>query len=110
MGQGIVYCTLCGDRIPASDFEKGRAATVLARHYCRACSDAVILKTSPPATPRHGSAALPRRLPPRRVAGARFPTGLSPLRLPYMVAGAVGFITLALLAYVLWGGGGSGHS
>jgi hypothetical protein len=109
MGQGIVYCTLCGIRIPASDFEKGRAATVLARHYCPVCADAVIGKTASPGGPGRGPAMLPRRPHARRTPGARISRGLPRLRLPYMVAGAVGVLTLVLLAYALWGGGGPGH-
>lgn len=41
MGQEIVYCSVCGDRIPGSDLEKGRAVVVLRKHFCKICAVAI---------------------------------------------------------------------
>jgi hypothetical protein len=37
MGQQIVYCNTCGIQILASEFEKGRAVTILRKNYCKVC-------------------------------------------------------------------------
>jgi len=38
MGREIVYCESCGDRIVASDFEKGHAITAGSKNYCGKCA------------------------------------------------------------------------
>src|SRR5687768_5711920 len=38
MGKEVVYCAGCGDRIPASDFDRGVALTVQQRHLCKVCA------------------------------------------------------------------------
>jgi len=104
MGREIVYCTVCGDRISPADFDRGVAATVLARHYCAGCSDDVIQKT--PIRPKGTtSAGFARKAAPRRVAWS---TGMNS-GLPYLMAGAVSLTALLLLVYVIWGGSGPGR-
>lgn len=73
MGQEIVYCSVCGDRITGADFEKLRAVTVLKKHYCRKCSKEVIKDSS------EGAAHDPTATPPRvRTRTARVPRANAP--------------------------------
>lgn len=37
MGRAIDYCTVCGDQVPASDLEKGKAVEVAEKVYCAKC-------------------------------------------------------------------------
>jgi len=104
MGREIVYCTVCGDRISPADFDRGGAATVLARHYCAGCSDDVIQKT--PGRPKGTTAVgFSRKAALRRAAwAAGADSGL-----PYLIAGAISLTALLLLVYVIWGATGPGH-
>lgn len=109
MGKEIVYCTQCGDRIPAKDFDRGRAATVLARHFCHGCSESLALRTPPEERPRQSTASPLRKLSPRRSLLANLRRGAVPSRLPFLIVGAIGLIALAFIC-VLWSGSGAGHS
>lgn len=68
MGE-IVYCTTCGDRILASDFEKGRAVVVLKRHYCAKC--AASIKEGSPEPPKEASGRRSERRPTVRIPVAK---------------------------------------
>jgi hypothetical protein len=69
MGREIVYCALCGERIPPEHVEKGVALRIESRHFCKTCvandphvPTLVTGATSPfyspePATPRKPAVA-----------------------------------------------------
>jgi hypothetical protein len=40
LGQEIVHCSVCGDRLRSSDFEKGQALRIDHTAYCRKCAPA----------------------------------------------------------------------
>jgi hypothetical protein len=105
MGKEIVYCTECGDRISAADFERGRAATVLARHYCHGCSEVVVMRAPPKDVRRQGMASPLRKLYPRRSLPAE--GSGAPSQVPYLIAGAVGLIALVFFICLFWSGSGA---
>lgn len=47
MGKEIVYCELCGTRILAEEFDKGKAITLLNKNYCAKCKDKAIQNLEP---------------------------------------------------------------
>jgi len=102
MGKEIVYCSVCGDRIPASDFEKGKAATILQKHFCRKCAVTVVKQASEGSS--HDPTVTPR---PFRINTARIPLADKPVgagsRTPFLIAAAIGLLALGLLLYVLFG-------
>ena len=66
MGNEIVYCHKCGERLLTSDFEKGRAFIVLKRNYCGQCSELVKAGNKPPAEAtirKHDERRQTRRIP-----------------------------------------------
>lgn len=104
MGKEVVYCVHCGDRIPASDFEKGRAATVLQKHYCKKCA-ATIVRTKPETTapPPSDAPPAPRKIRTQRIPLADAPPRVMSSRTPFIVAAVIGVIALLLLLYVVFG-------
>jgi hypothetical protein len=80
LGREIVYCSECGARILASEFDQGRAATVAGKDTCRDCmkvvsgqaedAEALKEKTPPPSgrTPQR-----PMKRPPARSVTTRIP-------------------------------------
>src|SRR5258706_1433073 len=110
MGQGIVYCGVCGDRILEPDFKKGKAVTINKKNYCPKCAQDVA-KGGPVKGGANQPAAGPssaRRLETRRIPlvdkrhrpGAKFP-----IPMPFVIAIAVGVIAIILLIIVLSRGG-----
>lgn len=101
-GMEIVYCSVCGHRIPESDFRKGKAVTVLKRHYCKDCASQVVKESS------EGSSHNPTETPKQfRIRTQRTPMA-DPVKpgspkIPYLIAAAVGLVALALLLFVLFG-------
>jgi len=43
--QPIISCDFCGSAIPKSDFEVGRATTLLKKKYCSVCLSAAIARS-----------------------------------------------------------------
>ena len=106
MGQEIVYCNVCGERILESDFRKGKAVTLLKKNYCGKCSRNLAIasagkdigQTSAVKTPS------PRRLQMRSVPPAEersSPYKKSSLSMPYIIAIGIGILVVILLIVVL---------
>jgi hypothetical protein len=47
MGREIVYCEQCGDRILGSEFEAGKAITLMHKNYCARCMPEAIKGIDP---------------------------------------------------------------
>lgn len=106
MGQEIVYCSVCGERILESHFKKGKAVTVLKKNYCSKCAkDVVKTGQNKEAIPSSSSEpSSPRKLETRRIPMADKPYrpgGKFPIPMPFMVAIGVGVLALLLLILVL---------
>jgi hypothetical protein len=106
MGQEIVYCSVCGERILESHFKKGKAVTILKKNYCPKCTKDVVKAGQKKEDVPHASSEppSPRKLETRRVplADKRYrPGGRFPIPMPFMVAIAVGVIAIILLIIVL---------
>ena len=100
MGKEIVYCSVCGDRLSSSDFEKGKAITILKKHFCKKCAESIVEES---ADPEHDPTITPSR---RKIRTQRMPLADNPKakignRTPYLIAAAVGIVALGLLLYVL---------
>ena len=98
MGKGIVYCRVCGNRIPSSDFDSGRAETVTEGHACRKCATGV--NASVPK-----SVQGPAQAPSRKNRTGKIPVidprpAASASKMPMIIAGVIGVIALLLLIYV----------
>ena len=105
MGQEIVHCSVCGDRLRSSDFEKGEALRIDHTAYCRKCAPAG--STPDPLPPaaldstrkmRVGSTV---RIP---IATPRRPTEAVPASTPpILIWGGAGLavLILAAAAYVM---------
>lgn len=98
MGKEIVYCSVCGDRVPYSDLEKGKAVMLLRKYFCRTCAVTVVKES---AEPNHDPTATPKQL---KIRTQRIPLADNPKPafLPYLVATVIAGAALALLAYVLF--------
>ena len=65
--QPTIACDFCGSVIPKSDFEAGRATTLMKKRYCSACMSAAIERSKREdfipqfLTPRPGSLSSPLR-------------------------------------------------
>ena len=110
MGQGIVYCGVCGERILEPDFTKGKAVTINRMNYCPKCAKDVVKEgqVKGGATPSSADPPSPRKLETRRVplADKRYRPGAKfPIPMPFLVAIAVGVIAIILLVIVLSRGG-----
>ncbi|MCE9581782.1 MAG: DUF1080 domain-containing protein [Planctomycetes bacterium] len=57
MGRAIDYCTICGDRVPATDLEKGKALEVGDKVYCGKCRAQAPQPAPAPATSRKRTGA-----------------------------------------------------
>ncbi len=107
MGQEIVYCSICGDRILESDFKKGKAVTFLKRNYCAKCAKESLevskKSQAPPSAQAPPAAASVRKLETRRIplADNRVPRSPWPVPLPYLIAIGVGLLAILLLLVVL---------
>jgi len=77
MGQQIVYCNTCGIQILASDFEKGKAVTVLRKNYCKNCMAVAIEKSKPAKSAQAQDSETPRV---KRTDGPPIPTSRRKLR------------------------------
>ncbi len=100
MGKETVYCSVCGDRLSSSDFEKGKAVTILKRNFCKKCAETVANESADPA---HDPTATPK---PIKIRTQRMPLADKPKvpfsnRVPFLIAAAVGVVALILLLYVL---------
>lgn len=98
MGKEIVYCHVCGDRILPSDFEKGRAATVLKRNYCAKCSEAVkeqANKNRATADPKKGSPV------PGKIQTTRVPVSTRRQKAPQAKSNRPALITIGIIAGAL---------
>lgn len=103
MGNEIVYCSTCGERIPSADFEKGRALTILQRHYCKKCvrnvKEASPVEASTPSKSKEE--VIPQAPRPRT---ARIPAMKEPSSRrwnPYLIAALIGALAIGLLLYVV---------
>jgi len=106
MGQEIVYCSFCGERILESDFKKGKAVTILKKNYCLKCAKDVP-KTDQ--SRKDISPPDPAQPPPRMRETRRIPFATKPARLPipipFMIAIGIGILVLILL-FVVFGRSG----
>lgn len=100
MGNEIVYCHKCGDRLLQSDFEKGRAVVILKRSYCGKCSEA--LKTGTSKVPV-GPAVQPAARQTRRIPVARQPERRLKVSRSQLIAllAILAFILLVLIVFVV---------
>lgn len=103
MGNEIVYCSVCGDRILASEFGKGQAVTVLKKNYCRKCGESVIhANATPSSSGERGKTSSPRKLQIRPPARDFVPTAEgAPLFTPMIVALLIGIVAFILLVVTL---------
>lgn len=106
MGQGIVYCGVCGDRILESHFKKGKAITLLKKNYCPMCAKEVVKKAQKEEEARPAAAEphSPRKLETRRIPLAdrpKPPVGKFPIPLPFLVAIGIGILVIVLIFVVL---------
>ncbi|HVE41917.1 MAG TPA: hypothetical protein VNM14_18630 [Planctomycetota bacterium] len=91
MGQEIVHCSVCGNRLRSSDFEKGDALRIDHTAYCRTCAPA---------------GRSPDPLPPLAESTRKIPVGSAtriPIATPRRPTEAVSTGTPPIL---IWGGGG----
>lgn len=104
MGKETVYCSLCGDRIPSQDFEKGKAVTVLKKHFCRKCALSTVKDSSQGQA--HDPTVTPSRVKIRtqRMPLADKPSRIGSNRIPFLIAAIIGALAFALLAYVFLSG------
>lgn len=102
MGKETVYCSICGDRIPSQDFEKGKAVIVLKKYFCRKCAVSTVKESSK--GPAHDPTVTPSRVKIRtqRIPLADKCSTLSGNRIPFLIAAVVGIVALGLLLYVLF--------
>jgi hypothetical protein len=105
MGQEIVYCSSCGERILESEFEKGKAVTILKKNYCRNCAKDVVREPqtreeAPQRAPPSSSFRLreTRRIPLAEKPG---PASRFPIPVPFLIAIGLGILVLVLLYIVL---------
>jgi hypothetical protein len=110
MGQEIVYCSVCGERILESHFRKGKAVTLLKKNYCPKCAKNVVKESQKKvdATPPAPEPPSPRKLETRRVPLADKPRRKDRrllIPMPFLVAIAIGVIAILLLIIVLARGG-----
>jgi ribosomal protein L44E len=105
MGQEIVYCSVCGERILESHFKRGKAVTILKKNYCPKCAKEVIKTGQKAEEARPASEPpSPRKLETRRIPFADRPkplVGKFPIPMPFMIAIGVGVLALLLLFLVL---------
>lgn len=96
MGKEIVYCSVCGERIPSSDFVKGRAVMVFRKHFCRKCM--VTITEKAPKGLEQSPATLPS-LNSRTQRGplADTPKGAANNHTAFLVAGVFGAVAIILL-------------
>lgn len=106
MGREIVYCDQCGDRITASDFDKGLAREVQNRNYCRKC-----VKESPTSGSPSQAQSPPSSRPPTRTSRRqqkldtrRLATVKPPASKRYQLAVIFGItaVVLALTIFLAW--------
>ena len=106
MGQEIVYCNLCGNRILESEFRKGRALTVLKKNYCPTCAQERVPVSAPSdvgrkegGKTRNPGSGQPRRTTTTDISAAALRKRSIPL--PFIVAIGIGIIVVVLLWVVL---------
>ena len=108
MGSEPVSCGPCGIRIPSSEFERGRAATVLGRNYCPACAQEVVSRGRDEVVMKGRIAVLARDSETRRIPLAAAPAPLPDPRIALILAGAASALALCLLVYALVARGSGG--
>jgi hypothetical protein len=99
MGNEIVYCSVCGERISHSDLEKGKAVMLLKKYFCRACAVTVVKESSE--GPNYDPTVTPTQI---KVRTQRIPLADKPRksnRIPFWIAAAIGSIALLLLYVIL---------
>lgn len=103
MGQEIVYCSFCGERILESAFRAGKAVTILKKNYCPTCAKNVIAKGKPKedrdASEQQAQALRPRTT--RRLPQAETPSPRPRLSGPVIIALVIGVVVLVMLYVVL---------
>lgn len=112
MGKGIVYCSVCGDRILERDFDRGKAVTVLGKDYCPKCARTVVKDSAetanasqPPTAPslRKPRTARSPLADPREV-----PAKKPFIPMPYIIALLIAILAVILFVFVLTRGIHSG--
>jgi hypothetical protein len=107
MGKGIVYCSVCGDRILECEFDRDKAVTLLGKDYCPKCAKNVVKQSAK----KREAAAEPAIAPPARIRKtqsiplANKPTKMPVLQMPFIIAIVIGVAALILLIVVLSRGG-----
>lgn len=101
MGQEIVYCSVCGERISATDLEKGRAVIVLRKHFCKTCAVTVVRESSEGTAHDPTKTPSPLKIRTRRVPLADKPSAIIANRIPFLIAAAIVLAALTLLLYIL---------
>lgn len=100
MGREIVYCSQCGDRITSSDLDKGRAAMVLKRYFCKKCVKSVVGNSDSDRDAAETTS--PYKARSLRVLSEENPgTPVSTL-VPYLIAAGISVVAIALLLFVLF--------
>ena len=100
MGKEVVYCSVCGDRIPSSDFQKDKAVTAQGHHYCRTCAGGITNDTPPREDPP-GPTPTPRPTKVRPTWMARVEKSeLENFPTTYLIVGAT-LVAVALVVLIV---------
>lgn len=81
MGREIVYCSGCGDRILASEFDRGHAGTAGGKDFCRKCMKAGSGKAEDAEEPCESNPPPGRRTPRKPIKRPPGPPGTT--RIPF---------------------------
>jgi hypothetical protein len=111
LGQEIVHCSVCGNRLRSIDFEKGEALRINYTAYCRKCAPAGATPDPAPAPAPQLAADSTRKI--KVGSTARIPLATAPesSRSPGLIWGGVGLAVLILaVAALLMSSSGERHA
>src|SRR5262245_15737433 len=113
MGQEIIYCFKCQERVTTADLDSSNALRFGNRTACKKCVPDLLASLTPQArkqlvsrmqSPKKGTGRYPASSTPRPVAYAVAPSRSSPVLL-WVIGGVV--VLLILVVVLLMGGSGS---
>jgi len=71
MSRVAVPCSFCSENIPPEDFERGKAVTLLKKHYCSKCMAAAVARSKQKETSPSSTFQTPSPVPIRTHGGRR---------------------------------------